>query len=86
MPLERTKWDDELVESLTRDGRPGQPQPGRPGPPAPRAGRPLDYTLGRVGWLFRRVPDKDDLLCGAVLVAGLFAWVKGGLSAQPRTA
>jgi CRISPR type I-E-associated protein CasB/Cse2 len=37
---------------------------------------PLDYILGRVGWLFHRVPDfaLDD----AILAAGLFAWVKGG--------
>ena len=26
-------------------------------------GRPLDYTLSRVGWLFRRVPEsKEDVL------------------------
>jgi CRISPR type I-E-associated protein CasB/Cse2 len=36
---------------------------------------PLDYTLGRVGWLFRRVPE--FALDEAVLAAGLFAWVKG---------
>jgi CRISPR system Cascade subunit CasB len=35
----------------------------------------LDYTLGRVGWLFRRVPD--SALDAATLAAGLFAWVKG---------
>jgi CRISPR system Cascade subunit CasB len=35
----------------------------------------LDYTLGRVGWLFRRVPD--FALDAAVLAAGLFAWTKG---------
>jgi CRISPR type I-E-associated protein CasB/Cse2 len=35
----------------------------------------LDYPLGRVGWLFRRVPD--SALQDAVLAAGLFAWVKG---------
>lgn len=37
------------------------------------------YALARVGWLFRGVPDDRDgrALDAAVLVAGLFAWVKG---------
>jgi CRISPR system Cascade subunit CasB len=39
---------------------------------------PLDYTLGRVGWLFRGVPD--GALENAALAAGLFAWVKGDIS------
>ncbi len=34
-----------------------------------------DYTLARVGWLFRSVPD--DHLEDALLAAGLFAWMKG---------
>lgn len=40
---------------------------------------PADYTLARVGWLFRGVPDDrgDRALDAAVLAAGLFAWVKG---------
>ena len=40
---------------------------------------PTDYTLARVGWLFRRVPDdgRGRALNSAVLAAGLFAWVKG---------
>jgi len=35
-----------------------------------------DYTLARVGWLFRGVHD-DEALDAAILAAGLFAWVKG---------
>ena len=40
---------------------------------------PPDYTLSRVGWLFRSVRDDANgrALDSAVLAAGLFAWVKG---------
>ena len=68
-------WDVELVETLTDLADPANPnraalahlRRGLDGPP--------DYALGRVGWLFRRVPD--SALSEAVLAAGLFAWVKG---------
>ncbi len=69
------KWDIELVNDLTELANPDNPN--RAALAHLRRGleRPLDYTLGRVGWLFRRVPDfaLDD----SVLAAGLFAWVKG---------
>jgi len=69
------KWDIDLVNELTELANPDSPT--RAALAHLRRGleRPLDYTLGRVGWLFRRVPDfaLDD----AVLAAGLFAWVKG---------
>ncbi len=40
---------------------------------------PAAYTLSRVGWLFRGVPQDrvDRALDSAILAAGLFAWVKG---------
>jgi CRISPR system Cascade subunit CasB len=68
-------WEVELVETLTDLADPASPnraalahlRRGLDGPP--------DYALGRVGWLFRRVPDAA--LTEAVLAAGLFAWVKG---------
>ena len=42
-------------------------------------GLSADYTLARVGWLFRGVPDdrNDRNLNAAILASGLFAWVKG---------
>jgi CRISPR system Cascade subunit CasB len=68
-------WAVELVQTLASLADPANPdravlahlRRGLDGPP--------DYTLGRVGWLFRRVPDA--VLPQAVLAAGLFAWVKG---------
>jgi len=72
------KWDVQLVDDLTELANPDSPN--RAALAHLRRGLegPLDYTLGRVGWLFRRVPDfaLDD----AVLAAGLFAWVKGDCS------
>ena len=48
---------------------------------------PPDYTLSRVGWLFRDVPTdiNDRALDSAILVAGLFAWVKGECSQNSNT-
>jgi CRISPR system Cascade subunit CasB len=69
------RWAAELIDELAGLADPDNPSR------APRAhlrrglGQALDYTLGRVGWLFRRVPDGE--VAHAVLAAGLFAWVKG---------
>ncbi len=72
---EPPKWASELVRDLCElvDER----NPNRAAPAHLRRGldAPLDYSLSRVGWLFRRVPDRN--LADAVLAAGLFAWVKG---------
>jgi CRISPR system Cascade subunit CasB len=69
------KWDVELVNTLIALANPDSPS--RAALAHLRRGleRPLDYTLGRVGWLFRRVPD--FALNDTVIAAGLFAWVKG---------
>ena len=73
------KWEEELIERLTELA--DRDNPNRAVLAHLRRGvdRPLDYTLGRVGWLFCRVPEsKDDMLLrNSVLAAGLFAWVKG---------
>jgi CRISPR system Cascade subunit CasB len=73
--LSDRKWDVELVEELTDLA--DTESPNRAALAHLRRGldRPLAYTLGRVGWLFRRVPD--FALADAVLAAGLFAWTKG---------
>ena len=69
------KWDVELVDGLTELANPDSPKRAALAHLRRGLAGPLDYTLGRVGWLFRRVPDfaLDD----AILAAGLFAWVKG---------
>jgi CRISPR system Cascade subunit CasB len=69
------EWQENLVKQLTELARPEGPN--RKVLAHLRRGleAPVDYTLGHVGWLFRRVPD--FALSDAVLVAGLFAWVKG---------
>jgi CRISPR system Cascade subunit CasB len=73
------KWDEELVERLTELAKPASPDRATLAHLRRGLERPLDYTLGPVGWLFRRVPDsKDDkLIRNAILAASLFAWVKG---------
>jgi CRISPR system Cascade subunit CasB len=68
-------WDVELVETLTDLADPANPNRAALAHLRRGLDGPLDYTLGRVGWLFRRVPDAA--LPAAVLAAGLFAWVKG---------
>jgi CRISPR system Cascade subunit CasB len=69
------RWDVQLVDDLRNLANPDNPS--RAALAHLRRGLegPLDYTLSRVGWLFRRVPD--EALDRAVQVAGLFAWVKG---------
>jgi CRISPR type I-E-associated protein CasB/Cse2 len=69
------KWDIELVNKLIELARPDDPERAVLAHLRRGLDRPLDYTLGRVGWLFRRVPS--DALNSAVLATGLFAWVKG---------
>jgi CRISPR system Cascade subunit CasB len=68
-------WQQELVDELTRLADPANPNRAVLAHLRRGVDRPLDYSLGRVGWLFRRAPD--DAIEEAVLVAGLFAWVKG---------
>jgi len=48
---------------------------------------PSDFTLSRVGWLFRGVPDdtSDRALDSALLAVGLFAWVKGNCPHSSNT-
>jgi CRISPR system Cascade subunit CasB len=83
------KWDEDLIQRLTELAKPENPNRAvlahlRRGLAHHRRGvdATLDYTLGRVGWLFRRVPEsrEDKLLRSAVCAAGLFAWVKGDCS------
>jgi CRISPR system Cascade subunit CasB len=73
------KWEEELFERLTELAKPDSPNRAVLAHLRRGLDGPLDYTLSRVGWLFRRVPEsKDDvLLRSAILSAGLFAWVKG---------
>jgi CRISPR system Cascade subunit CasB len=68
-------WAVDLVHELTALANPVNPDRAALAHLRRGLDHPLDYTLGRVGWLFRRVPDfaLDD----AVLAAGLFAWTKG---------
>ena len=73
------RWAVPLVNRLTELADPGNPDRAalahlRRG----LCGSP-DYALARVGWLFRSVRDSADdrELDSAILVAGLFAWVKG---------
>ncbi len=69
------KWDQELVDELTRLADPDTPDRAVLAYLRRGIDHSLDYTLGRVGWLFHRVPDYA--LEDAVFAAGLFAWVKG---------
>ncbi len=73
------EWAVDLVKQLTALANPENPNRAALAHLRRGLGGQLDYTLSRVGWLFRRVPEsKDDVLLRcAVLAAGLFAWVKG---------
>jgi CRISPR system Cascade subunit CasB len=73
--MTETQWDVELVDGLTKLAQPDGPNRAALAHLRRGLDRPTDYTLGRVGWLFRRAPDYA--LDNAVLAAGLFAWVKG---------
>jgi CRISPR system Cascade subunit CasB len=74
-------WDVELVETLADLADPANPNRAVLAHLRRGLGGPPDYALGRVGWVFRRVPD--GALTPAVLAAGLFAWVKGGCPHTP---
>ena len=80
--MSEPKWEEQLVERLTELAKPESPN--RAALAHLRRGleRTLDYTLGRVGWLFRAVPE--FALDHAVLAAGLFAWVKGDCRQMER--
>lgn len=77
--IDHARWAGPLVHRLTELADPKNPnraalahlRRGLCGPP--------DFTLARVGWLFRAIPDEreDRALDSAILAAGLFAWVKG---------
>ncbi len=68
-----------LIDQLTELARPDSPNRAVLAHLRRGLQGPLDYSLGRVGWLFRQVPpSRDDaLLRNAVLAAGLFAWTRG---------
>jgi CRISPR system Cascade subunit CasB len=68
-------WEEELVDELAELAHPDSPNRAALAHLRRGIDLPPDYTLSRVGWLFRRVPD--FALREAVLAAGLFAWVKG---------
>jgi hypothetical protein len=70
------KWDVELIDDLTELTSPDSPNRAVLAHLRRGLDGPVDYTLGRVGWLFCRVPDYA--LDHAIIAAGLFAWVKGG--------
>jgi CRISPR type I-E-associated protein CasB/Cse2 len=73
--MSESSWEVELVKQLTKLGDPDNPNRAAMAHLRRGLDRPPDYILGRVGWLFRRVPD--GALDDVVLAAGLFAWVKG---------
>jgi CRISPR system Cascade subunit CasB len=73
--LSEREWAVELVDELTGLADPANPNRAALAHLRRGLDHTLDYTLGRVGWLFRRVPA--FALDQAVLAAGLFAWTKG---------
>lgn len=78
--MNHQKWAVGLVEQLTKLADPDNPN--RAALAHLRRGLDAspDYVLGRVGWLFRSVPDETHdrhALDAALLAAGLFAWTKG---------
>lgn len=75
------KWEEELVDQLTELADAANPNRAVLAHLRRGIDLSLDYTLGRCGWLFRRVPD--FALSDAVLAAGLFAWVKGDCPHSP---
>lgn len=76
---EQPQWAVDLVNDLLELAKPKNPNRAALAHLRRGLGGSLDYTLARVGWLFRAVrPDQDDrVLDSAILAAGLFAWVKG---------
>jgi CRISPR type I-E-associated protein CasB/Cse2 len=72
---DKDDWKRQLVAKLVDLSDPADPDRAVLAHLRRGLGLPLDYTLGRVGWLFSRVPEWD--LDAAVLVTGLFALTKG---------
>jgi CRISPR system Cascade subunit CasB len=68
-------WQGRLVANLVAMSDPSAPDRATLAHLRRGLGQPLDYTLGRVGWLFAGVPDRAVEM--AVLAAGLFALTKG---------
>lgn len=82
--MSKTRWEENLVAKLAPLADPKNPQRDvlahlRRGLAAP------DYALIRTGWLFANLGKKltDYELSAALLVAGLFAWVKGNCPHSP---
>jgi len=73
--LSTPTWEKDLVAQLTKLADPANIDRAVLAHLRRGLDRPPDYALGRVGWLFSRVPDWA--VENAVLAAGLFAWVKG---------
>ncbi len=73
--MSEPEWAVELVNELTALSDPHHPNRATLAHLRRGLDQALDYTLGRVGWLFRGVPD--FALEGTVLAAGLFAWTRG---------
>jgi CRISPR type I-E-associated protein CasB/Cse2 len=79
---EQQNWRQTLVRRLTRLAKPEDIDRAALAHLRRGLGRPVAETLSRVGWLFDGVPegnpnDAINDLDAAVLVAGLFAWMKG---------
>ncbi|MDB5311577.1 MAG: CRISPR-associated protein Cse2 family [Gemmataceae bacterium] len=74
-----SRWAGPLVDRLTELADPVSPDRAVLAHLRRGLGGQPDYTLARVGWLFRTVRDSADdrELDSAVLAAGLFAWVNG---------
>lgn len=71
-------WQGRLVARLVELSDPADPDRAALAHLRRGLGQPLDYTLGRVGWLFAAVPDRAERAIEmAVLAAGLFALTKG---------
>jgi len=68
-------WDVDLVAKLTKLAEPKSIQRDVLAHLRRGLDRAPDYALARAGWLFTRVPPWA--LEESLLVAGLFAWVKG---------
>ncbi len=82
--MSNLSWDEDLVEKLGELAKPESIDRAALAHLRRGLDRPADYTLSRVGWLFRRVPDKPvKVVDNAVLAAGLFAWVKGSCPHTP---
>jgi CRISPR type I-E-associated protein CasB/Cse2 len=73
--MSEQRWEDQLVAQLMEFANPDSPTRAVLAHLRRGIDGTIDYTLGRVGWLFSQVPDDD--LDDVVLAAGLFAWVKG---------